>query len=203
MLLFKFIMVDTLTDNESYVMVSAENFDNAVAIARSTSDNREPDLNDVRVVDTEANTEVRYESYLEMLKAVPKKRKTAAEKRADVNQEYTAHRIKQWAEFTAAYPAKFANLMFEYATLSYAGFRMHKLDDDTYTFSRDEYSSAEYTLKVTPPAEYSWDFEYEFDQAYALLADYVAEQAEQERKRQLRVNALNKLTAEERETLGL
>ena len=130
-------------------------------------------------------------------------KETKAVRQAREAEEQMAKDRTEWAEFTAGYPANFANLMFEYAKLDYAGFRIKKLDHETYFFSRDDYSYKEYELKVTPPVNYVWEYLHEFDQAYELLHDYAREKAEESRKQMVRSAALDKLSKEERELLGI
>jgi hypothetical protein len=131
------------------------------------------------------------------------KRLTAADKRmlADA-QRAEANRVA-WAEFTASYPVRFVNLMYRYMALDYANFRVKKLDEETFEFSREDYRYDDLVLKVTPPANWNWEYLNDMAQAEALLTDYDAEQAEERRKDSVRMNALAKLNAEERELLNL
>ena len=128
-------------------------------------------------------------------------RETAAQKREREALVRSNQEVAEWAEFTATYAARFADLMFQYMSRDYAQFRVVQEDQNTYTFSRAEYRFNERTLNVTPPVSYDWEYKNQLDQAEELLADYAAEQAEQRRKETVRMNALNKLTAEERELL--
>jgi hypothetical protein len=131
------------------------------------------------------------------------KRLTAAEKRALVAAQRAEDNRVAWAEFTASYPVRFANLMYRYMTLDYAQFRVKKLDEETFEFYREDYRYSDLVLKVTPPANWNWEYLNEVEQAEALLADYDREQAEERRKESVRLAALSKLTAEERELLNL
>ena len=131
------------------------------------------------------------------------KRLTAAEKRALVAAQRAEDNRVEWAEFTAKYPVRFANLMFRYMELDFAQFRVKKLDEETFEFSREDYRYDNLALKVTPPANWNWEYLNEVQQAEALLADYDAERAEERRKESVRLTALSKLTAEERELLNL
>lgn len=134
---------------------------------------------------------------------VPKKRETAAERRARQLAEQAERQAAEWSEFTANYTVRFANLLFNYMNQYYANFRVSKVDDETFSFSRTDYRFSELELKVIPPTNFSWEYKNEFEQAEELLADYAAEQVEKVRKSEVRLNALNKLTAEERELLNL
>lgn len=135
------------------------------------------------------------------------KRVTAAEKRdvkrAVVAAERKAQQTAEWEDFKSTYPVRFASLMYNYMNLSYADFRVNKVNDTTYEFSRNERRYDTFPLSVTPPAEFNWEFMNELEQAEAMLADYAAEQAEVVRKSEVRANALNKLNAEERALLNL
>jgi hypothetical protein len=131
------------------------------------------------------------------------KRLTAAEKRALAAEKEAKEMAATWAEFTAKYPSRFANALFKYMELEYAMFRVNKLDDETYEFSREDYSYSTYELKVTPPVNYSWEFMSAMDNVESYLADYAAEKAEELRKMRVRLSALEKLTPEERDLLGV
>jgi hypothetical protein len=135
--------------------------------------------------------------------AEAKKRETTKERAERERAEMAVRQATEWLEFSAAYPARFATLMFRYMTLDYAQFRVKKVDNETYEFSREDYSYRDYVLKVTPPANYSWEYLNQLEQAEEQLADYDRQVAEQERKATVRAAALNKLTAEERELLNL
>jgi hypothetical protein len=131
------------------------------------------------------------------------KRLTAADKRMLADAQRAESNRLAWAEFTASYPVRFANLMYRYMALDYAQFRVKKLDEETFEFSREDYRYDNLELKVTPPANWNWAYLNEMEQAEALLTDYDAEQAEERRKESVRLTALSKLTAEERELLNL
>ena len=131
------------------------------------------------------------------------KRLTAADKRMLADAKRAEDNRLAWAEFTATYPVRFVNLMFRYMELAYAQFRVKKLDEETFEFSREDYRYDNLELKVTPPANWNWEYLNEMEQAEALLADYDREQAEERRKESVRLTALSKLTAEERELLNL
>jgi hypothetical protein len=130
-------------------------------------------------------------------------KETAAARREREAKEFDKAKELEWAEFTAAYPANFANLIFEYMGLYYAGFRVRKIDSDTYNFNREDYSWKEFTLQVVPPKSYTWEYINDFDNAYKTLADYAAEKAEERRRESVRMAALAKLSKEERELLGV
>lgn len=128
------------------------------------------------------------------------KRETAAERRAREAANRQEHEVRVWAEFTAQYPKRFAALLFAYADLDYAEFRVKKLDDETYEFS---HKYTDVTLKVTPPLNYVWDVMNNLESAEYELKEYQEEVAEEERKYAVKQAALAKLSKEERELLGL
>ncbi len=127
-------------------------------------------------------------------------RESAAERRAREANERAEREARVWVEFTAAYPKRFAALLFSYMELNYAEFRVTKLDEETYEFER-KYTAAQ--LKVTPPANYNWEVLNDMERAEEELRDYAEERAEEARRAQVRANALMKLTAEERELLNV
>jgi hypothetical protein len=131
------------------------------------------------------------------------KRLTAADKRLLADAKRAEDNRSAWARFTESYPTRFASLMWRYLTQTAAGFRVKKLDDETYEFDRDDYSYRTYELKVTPPVNYVWEVMDAMDSAESYLEDYAREVAEEERKYLVKVAALNKLSAEEKELLGL
>lgn len=127
-------------------------------------------------------------------------RETAAEKRVRLEQERAERDARVWAEFTATYPVRFANVLFKYMELHYDRFYVKKLDDETYQFERDY---TDETLKVTPPANYDWEYFNALDSVETAVREYYEEKQEAERKYAVRRAALAKLTAEEKELLGV
>lgn len=134
---------------------------------------------------------------------MPTVRKTAAEKRAEAAALRNAEFAVEYAAFVQAYPTRFANVMFKYMELPHADFRVKKLDDETYAFSRTDYSWKSLELKVNPPAEPDWDYMNVMLNVEEYLADYAKDVAEQMRKHNVKQAALQKLSTEERELLGL
>lgn len=126
-------------------------------------------------------------------------KETKAEREARMANELAA----EWAEFVAAYPTRFAALMFAYMDLSHVGFQVRKIDAETYEFTRHEYLYRQFTLKVTPPANYSYETTDAVETLEAALADYAREEAEAQRRYQVKQAALAKLSKEERELLGV
>ena len=134
--------------------------------------------------------------------AVPSKapRPTLKQRREQQQAAQAVERAAEWAEFTAQYPARFANLLFQYLNLTHEGFNVVKVDDETYVFQRNH---TEETLKVTPPVNFSWEFKYSVESVEREFKKLEEERAEAERQRLFRANALSKLTLEERRALGL
>ena len=134
-------------------------------------------------------------------------RKTAAQKRAEAAAQLAAQNAAEWIKFTAEYPARFAAVLYFYASTG-NGFEVNKLDADTYIFKHDERMWRQFVhLKVTAPVNYTRDYMDSLDEVERLMKDYLAEQAEQARRYEVRQAALSKardvFSAEERELLGL
>lgn len=109
-----------------------------------------------------------------------------------------------YQKFVREYPARFAAVLYEYMDLHYVGFRVKKLDEETYSFNRDSDNRwSERELKVTPPANRNWESVSALEDVERELKNYAEEQAEERRKATVRQAALSKLNAEERELLGL
>ena len=125
-------------------------------------------------------------------------KETKADREARMEQEQAV----QWAEFVAAYPTRFAALMFAYLDTG-GEFQVKKLGTETYNFTRHEHLYRSYQLPVSPPAHYNYSTVDAMETLEAALADYAAEQAEVQRRWEVKQNALNKLSAEERELLGV
>jgi hypothetical protein len=108
-----------------------------------------------------------------------------------------------YQNFVREYPARFVAVMYEYLTREHAGFRVHKLDAETYSFSREDYSYSNRELKVAPPANRNWEAVEALEEVEHYLADYARELAEENRKFMVKQTALAKLSKEERELLGV
>lgn len=107
----------------------------------------------------------------------------------------------EWATFVDAYPTRFAALLFNY--MNTPGFTVKKFDAETYEFNRPDHLWREYQLKVTPEVNWSSATVDAMDTLEHSLADYAREQAEAQRRYQVKQDALAKLNKEERELLGL
>lgn len=127
-------------------------------------------------------------------------RLTATQRREQAAALVQAEQAQAWEVFKAEYPVRFANLMYQYMSLSYENFNVNRLDAETYTFSRNR---TEETLKVTPPVNFDWEYKYSLETVEREVQRLEEERAEAERERLFRANALAKLTLEERRALGL
>jgi hypothetical protein len=108
-----------------------------------------------------------------------------------------------YQKFVREYPARFVAAMYEYLTLEYAGFRVHKLDAETYNFSVEGERWSDCELKVAPPANRNWEVVEALESVERGLLRYAAEQAEANRQYAVKQAALAKLSKEERELLGV
>ena len=126
------------------------------------------------------------------------KKETPAERAVRENLQYEA----EYAAFVETYPARFAALLFDYMNLEYAGFRVKRLDAETYLFTGClAWSTTE--LKVSPPANRNWEVVSALEETENYVDMFAQEQEEAARKHEAKKAALNKLTKEERELLGL
>ena len=111
-------------------------------------------------------------------------------------------RDNEWNEFVDKYSARLHALMYAYLNTPEGGFVVTKVDDETYEFGRTDYFE-EVVFNVTPPVSYDWECLNAMDQCEQSINDWKHEVAEVVRKRKVKEAALTKLTAEERELLGL
>lgn len=127
-------------------------------------------------------------------------RETKAQREAREAAEYQA----QWNKVVAEWPARFAQLMFNYATLP--GFSLEANANGTYGFlpSEEVCSWADLNwLPVSVTAEQNWEVFYTLQRAEQWVDEYAAMRNEAARKAQVKRDALAKLNSEERELLGL
>jgi hypothetical protein len=108
-----------------------------------------------------------------------------------------------YQKFVCEYPVRFVAAMFAYLQLDHAGFRVKKLDAETYSFSCEDYSYSDRELTVTPPANRNWETVNALEEVEHYLADYARELAEANRQYAVKQAALAKLSKEERELLGV
>ena len=128
----------------------------------------------------------------------------ARETKAQRDERLEAEREAYRAEFVAEYPQRLTRLVFEFATL-WSVPRVKRYDENSYVFmsedSRNTWNS-EWVLPdvLTNYRQDVYDNMETEEQEVQYYKDYLAEQ---ERKANVRANALAKLTAEERELLKL
>lgn len=128
----------------------------------------------------------------------------ARETKAQRDERLEAEREAYRAEFVAEYPQRLTRLVFEFATL-WSVPRVKRYDENSYVFmsedSRNTWNS-EWVLPdvLTNYRQDVYDNMETVEQEVQYYKDYLAEQ---ERKANVRANALAKLTAEERELLKL
>lgn len=132
------------------------------------------------------------------------KRKTKAQKQAETELQRYAEREKQWEEFKAEYPTRFAALLFDFHKFSTTDYNLDVVrTEDNYEFCWGAgWNRKSVDLKPVPPTEYSWEY---FDAVLSAEAAIQEERdriAEAERKQRLRQSALDKLTDEEKQALG-
>lgn len=128
----------------------------------------------------------------------------ARETKAQRDERLEAEREAYRAEFVAEYPQRLTRLVFEFATL-WSVPRVKRYDENSYVFmsedSRNTWNS-EWVLPdvLTNYRQDVYDNMETVEQEVQYYKDYLAEQ---ERKANVRANALAKLTSEERELLKL
>jgi hypothetical protein len=127
----------------------------------------------------------------------------AKETKAEAAARHELEAEVSYQAFVREYPARFAAVLFEYLQLEHAGFRVKKMDAETYSFYRADHQWSDRVLKVSPPANRNWEVTTLLGEVESELADYAAEQAEADRKYAVKAAALLKLSAEERELLGV
>jgi hypothetical protein len=104
----------------------------------------------------------------------------------------------EYAEFVQSYPVRFVALMFNF--MDTPGFSVKRVDAETYEFNSNE---SEWWLRVSPPINRNWETVTAMEDAEHAFAQYAADRAEESRQMMVRSTALAKLTAEERELLGV
>lgn len=136
--------------------------------------------------------------------APKKKRKTKAQKQAEAELQRHAEREKQWEEFKAEYPNRFAALLYDFFKFGATDYNLNVVRTaDNYEFCWGAgWNRKSVDLKPVPPTEYSWEY---FD-AVIIAESAIQEErdriAEAERKQRVRETALSKLSDEEKQVLG-
>lgn len=117
-----------------------------------------------------------------------------------------AERQAAWEKFREEYPQRFAKVLYEFTRLAALGVRCN---DEHYEVSplgvafsfRKGYTNE--LLNATAPVNQEWDLKWSLDRLDRDVQHYYDEQAEWQRKADVKREALAKLNAEERELLGL
>ena len=104
--------------------------------------------------------------------------------------------------FVREYPARFAKVLFSFATVDNSQLNVKQVDATHFVFSTENAWETR-TLAVASPANQSWDAVEDLEHVERLLKQYDDERAEEQRKYEVRNAALAKLNAEERELLNL
>lgn len=107
-----------------------------------------------------------------------------------------------YQKFVREYPARFAHVLFNFATMNNSELRVKKADADRFVFSTENDWESR-TLRVAAPTKQDWELVEDLEYVERLLSDYHAERAEEQRKYEVRTAALAKLTKEERELLNV
>jgi len=139
------------------------------------------------------------------VKPIAKKRKTKAQKQAEIEIERMSKLQKDWEDFKAAYPVRFAALLFDFSKFSATDYNLNIVrTDDNYEFCwRVGWNRKGVDLKPVPPVEQNWQCLYDLESAESAIQEERDRLAEAERKQQLRETALSKLTDEEKKALGI
>lgn len=134
-----------------------------------------------------------------------KKRKTKAQKQAEAELQRHTEREKQWEEFKAEYPTRFAALLFDFHKFGATDYNLNVVRaENNYEFCWGAgWNRKSVDLEPTTPAEQNWQYRYNLEEAEAAIQEERDRLAEAERKQQLRQAALNKLSDEEKKALGL
>ena len=127
----------------------------------------------------------------------------AKETKAERAVREEAEAVVAWAIFVQEYPTRFAAVMFDAAVKHNDVLTVSKLDDETYSFSRENENWSDVALKATPPVNRDWEVLYLVEKAEQLVKNRQTELDEENRKYHARQTALAKLSKEERELLGV
>lgn len=110
-----------------------------------------------------------------------------------------------WKEFKAEYPSKFAALIFDFFKFSATDYNLDVVrTENNYEFCWGAgWNRKSVDLQPVPPEDYDWEYLQAFREAEAAIQEERDRIAEADRKQRLRQAALNKLTDEEKQALGL
>ena len=128
-------------------------------------------------------------------------RKTAAELRAERTEAIRESNQAFWEEFKREYPRRFAQLMYDWS--KFPELEVQQLEEVVYKFwSTSKWMDPVY-LVVEPPEDYDWEYQRALENAEETVRSLKFERQEEERRWEVRRQALAKLTPEERELLNL
>ena len=128
-------------------------------------------------------------------------RKTAAELRAERAEAIRKNNEAFWEDFKKEYPRRFAQLMYNWS--KFPELEVQQLEEVVYKFwSTSKWMNPVY-LVVEPPEEYDWEYQRAFENAEDTVRSLKFERQEEERRWEVKRQALAKLTPEERELLNL
>lgn len=131
-------------------------------------------------------------------------RKTAAERRTEQEALRALEEAVEWETFTKTYTDRFARVMFEFLSKPRGRFRVVKSENpEAYRFQSWQDWAEEFELPTTLPKVYDSKIVMALETAESALNRAEMDEAEEQRKLQVRAAALSKLNEEERKLLGL
>ena len=129
-------------------------------------------------------------------------RKTAAELRAQREENTRLMETQLWAEFVSSYPARLMHLMYEFTTNPRGKFTVKRSEEpNTYVLKSYQDWTQDFVFPAVPPAEYNFDLLNDLEAAESALLRAELEEQEAKRKLAVREAALAKLSNEERQEL--
>lgn len=133
----------------------------------------------------------------------------ARKTKAQQEQEYQEEQNRLWLEFIEQYPERFVKVMYDFFEIGqYNGFTVNKREDG-YFFMADNEDSKSWCNRLLPVSVLDTENEnrnnivYALECAESVVKTYHNHQLKKLEREQKRVAALNKLTEEDRELLGL
>ena len=135
---------------------------------------------------------------------VTTKRKTKAEKQAEAEEIKKKQNDADWEFFKEDYPNRFAALLFDFFKFGQTDYNLSVVRTvNNYEFCWGAgWNRCSVDLSPNPPENYDWEYAEKMRDAERAIQEERDRIAEAERKEQIRQNALNKLTDEEKKILG-
>ena len=132
------------------------------------------------------------------------KHKTKAEKKAEAEEILIKQNEADWELFKKEYPNRFAALLFDFHKFSATDYNLNGVrSENNYEFCWGaSWNRSSVDLSPIPPNNYDWEYAEKMRDAERAIQEERDRIAEAERKEQIRQNALNKLTDEEKKILG-